>query len=100
MKTLKQAAQEQGITETDSGLNLHFSPIPNWYGCILGFACPICDAQIKWKWEGKLPNITGDNTPSLVRPLMTGGNMIAFGHRWIKLECEQCHTQMTAENFD
>ena len=99
MKTIEEAIQEPGITRTNSGLNLHFSPIPNWYGCILGFECPLCDNPIKWEWEGKLPNFTGDNTPNFVKPKVDGGQLIGYGHRWIRLECNKCHTQLEGENF-
>ncbi len=100
MRTIEEAIKKAGVTKTDSGLNLHFSPIPNWYGCILGFDCPICENPIDWKWDGKLPNFTGDNTPQLVKPIVTGANLISYGHRWIRLECSKCHTQLEAENFD
>ncbi len=100
LKTVDEAIQEAGITKTDFGLNLHFSPIPNWYGCILGFECPICENPIEWKWDKKLPHVTGDNTPEIIKPIVTGAAMIAYGHRWIRLECDKCHTQLFAENFD
>ncbi len=100
MKTIAEALEEPGITATDDGLNLHFSPIPNWYGCILGLDCPVCENQIDWEWIGKLPNFTGDFTPKLVHPKAKGAELISYGHRWIKLECIICHTKLTAENFD
>ncbi len=99
MKTLEEASQQQGITLNGTVLNLHFSPLPNWYGCILGFDCPVCDSPIDWKWEGNLPPFTGDNTPDLVKPKATGANLIGYGHRWIRLECDKCHTSLVAENF-
>ncbi len=100
MKTIEEVCEETGITRTGFGLNLHFSPIPNWYGYVLGFDCPICDKSIDWEWQGELPNITTENTPALVKPKVMGASLVAYGHRWIRLECDECHTQLQAENFD
>ena len=99
MKTLQEAQQEQGITLNGDTLNLHFSPLPNWYGCILGFDCPICGKPIDWKWEGDMPNFTNAETTKYLKPVVTSAKLLAFGHRWISLECDNCHTKLTAENF-
>lgn len=100
MKTLEQASKTQGITLDGKGLNLHFSPIPNWYGCILGFDCPKCDNPIDWEWQGGIPDFTNEETTAHLKPKTKGANLIGFGHRWIRLECQKCHTQLKAENFD
>ena len=100
MKTLEQAAKIQGISLSGKGLNLHFSPIPNWYGCILGFDCPVCDNPIDWEWQGEMPAFTNEETTAHLKPKLKGANLLDFGHRWIRLECEKCHTQLTAENLD
>ena len=104
MKTLEQAAETQGITigeaGTDKWLNLHFSPLPNWYGCILGFDCPRCENPIDWEWQGKMPGFTNEETTRHLKPATKGAKLISFGHRWIRLECEKCSTELLAENFD
>ena len=103
MKTLQEATKTQGVSfEQGGGLRLHFSPIPNWYGCVLGFDCPVCNQSIDWKWvNGKLPGMT---TPasieaSKVEPELTGGQLVGWGHRWIRILCK-CGTHLYAENFD
>lgn len=103
MKTIDEALEISGITKRDYGINLHFNPIPNWYGCVLGFDCPICDNPIDWEWKwdyGIAPQITTDETPEHCKPIVKNAHLIAFGHRWIRLECDKCHTQISAENFD
>ncbi len=88
MKTIEMACKEPGITSIDFGLNLHFSPIPNWYHCFLGFDCPICGNPIDWKWK------VG---PARIEPIVTEATLIGYGHRWIRLECDKCHTKSQAE---
>jgi hypothetical protein len=100
MKTLEQAAETQGVTLVGEGLNLHFSPIPNWYGCVLGFDCPRCNNFINWKWQGKMPNFTNEETTAHLKPEVAGATLLEFGHRWIRLECTHCHTVLTANNLD
>ena len=60
MRTLDEAAEIVGVSKASDGLNLHFSPIPNWY-MKMGCGCPICDNPIDWDWEWaeKPPAITG-----------------------------------------
>lgn len=101
MKTLEEATKMVGVTRTDFGLRLHFSPIPNWY-MKCGTNCPVCNNPIDWdwKWEGTIPQITTDKTPLIVEPILEGATLVTYGHRWIRLECNKCHTQMLAENFD
>lgn len=102
MRTLKEAAEMQGVTETEFGLSLHFSPIRNWY-MPTGTDCPCCDNPIWWDWDwGKntIPQITTDNTPTIVKPIISGASLIDFGHRWISMQCDKCHTQLLTENFD
>ena len=100
MKTLEEAAKLSGITQKAEGLNLHFSPIPNWYGCILGFDCPICDNSIDWiwDWEGNIPQIT-THAPRK-SPKVYGAILIEYGHRYIGLTCDNCKTKLFADNFD
>ncbi len=100
MKTLEEATKIQGVTLDHGVLNLHSNPMPNWYGCILGFDCPRCDNPIDWKWQGKMPNFTNEETTAHLKPEVKGAKLLDFGHRWIRLECQECHTQLTAENFD
>lgn len=100
MKTLEQAAEQRGVTLDEHGLNLHFSPIPNWYGCVLGFDCPRCNTLIDWEWQGNMPNFTNEQTTQHLKPIVKGAKLIAFGHRWIRLECDKCSTVLMAENFD
>lgn len=100
MKTLEQAAKEKGITLHGEWLNLHFSPIPNWYGCFLGFDCPRCDKSIDWKWQGEMPGFTNEESTAHLNPVVTGAKLINFGHRWIRLECDNCHQKLSAENLD
>jgi len=100
MKTLEQAAETQGVTLDGEGLNLHFSPIPNWYGCVLGFDCPRCDNPINWKWRGVMPNFTNEESTAHLKPEVKGAKLLESGHRWIRLECNKCSTALTAENFD
>ncbi len=100
MKPIDEVCELPGITKTGQGLNLHFSPIPNWYGCVLGFDCPICDNPIDWKWQGEMPNFTNEETTQHLKPTVKGATLMGFGHRWIRLECDKCHTRMEAENFD
>ncbi len=97
MKTLEQACEIQGITKTEGGLNLHFSPIPNWYHCFTGFDCPICDNPIDWDWHFAQQL---SSTQQIPPPTVTGAKYITHGHRWIKIEGDKCHTHLTAENFD
>ena len=99
MKTLDEACEIAGITKRREGLNLHFNPIPNWYGCIIGFECPVCGDSIEWKW-GKLPNFTNEESTANLRPEVKGARLLDHGHRWINLECEKCKTNLFAENFD
>ena len=99
MEAIEEACKQPGISRLDDGLNLHFSPIPNWYGCILGFECPICGQSIDWKWIGKLGAFTGDDTPSRVKPVVTGAALKSYGHRWIALVCDTCKIDLRAENF-
>ncbi len=100
MRTIAEATKIPGITRAGKGLNLHFSPIPNWYSCIAGVDCPICDTEISWKWIGRLPDFTGDNTPSHVKPEIVNAKLLTYGHRWIMLECHNCRATLTLENFD
>ncbi len=100
MKTLEQAAETQGITLENEGLHLHFSPIPNWYGCILGFDCPRCKHPINWEWKGKMPHFTSLESTSKLAPTVIGAKLVSFGHRWIRLICDDCQTSLMAENFD
>lgn len=100
MKTLEQATETQGVTLDGERLNLHFSPLPNWYGCSLGFDCPRCENPIDWEWEGKMPMVTNGTSVTHLKPKTKGAKLIAWGHRWILLECNKCHTQLNAENFD
>jgi len=97
-RTMEQAIEMRGITRTARGINLHFSPIPNWYGCILGFDCPICSNPIDWKWTTKLPGITtgAPSTP----PVVTGATLEEYGHRYICVSCGKCGTYLSAENHD
>ena len=101
MRTLEEAATAPGVSETEFGLKCHFSPIPNWY-MPMGFECPRCDNPIDWDWAwyGEVPQITTIDTPALGKPVITGAFLIAYGHRWIRMECDKCHTQLFAENFD
>jgi len=100
MITLEEAAKEPGITRWDKGLRLHFSPIPNWYACIIGLICPICDNHINWEWdwEGPLPVVT--NRAPRKSPEVTGAKLEDYGHRYIALTCNECGTKLFAENFD
>jgi len=100
MRTLREAAEEPGVSLYKGGLNLHFSPIPNWYGCVLGFDCPRCNNLIGWTWEGEMPNFTNEETTEHLKPKVTGATLIDFGHRWMRLECDKCHTKLKVENFD
>ena len=101
MRTLKEASAMAGVSKVNFGLKCHFSPIPNWYRR-MGFDCPRCDNPIDWSWEwvGERPLITDWRTPEVGKPVITGATMIAYGHRWIRMECNKCHTQLLAENFD
>ena len=101
MRTLEEAAQTSGISMAENGLNLHFSPIPNWY-MKMGYNCPVCDNPIEWDWQwyDKSPAFTGENTPMLGKPITNGCKLLKYGHRWITLECDKCHTLLFAENFD
>lgn len=104
MKTLEQAAESEGITidmnSSGKWLNLHFSPMPNWYGCILGFDCPVCEKPIDWEWQGELPSITTPSSTRHLKPLVKGAELKAWGHRWISLKCSECKTDLFAENYD
>ena len=100
MKTLEEAAKQQGITLNGVELNLHFSPIPNWYGCVLGLDCPRCNNPIDWEWPGKMPSFTNEETTVHLKPIVKGAKLLGWGHRWIRLECDICHTQLCAENLD
>ena len=103
MLTLEEATQAPGVCLYGLGLSMHFDSLPNWYGCILGFACPRCDQRITWRWEGKLPDIT---TPASidaagVHPVVTeGAEMLGWGHRYMDLRCTGCGVELYAENFD
>lgn len=100
MRTLEEAAQQVGVSVGEgNGLNLHFSPIPNWY-MDMGFGCPRCDQEISWKWQGELPAITTEVTPHLVKPKVIGATLVAYGHRWICIRCNDCLTELHADNFD
>lgn len=86
-----------------SGLRLHFSPLPNWYGAILRFDCPICDAEIDWEWHwrsGQAPGFTPGETPNWGKPVVTGAELLGYGHRWLYARCNTCQTELFAENFD
>lgn len=104
MRTIEEAIELPGVSKfkgPGEGLNLHFNPIPNWYQGHK-FDCPICNNTIKWdwKWHNKKPMVTTDNTPTLGLPLTKGCKFLKYGHRWITVECNQCHTMLCAENFD
>ena len=103
MKTLEEAVKIQGVSLLDDGLRVHFSPIPNWYGCFTGFDCPRCNQSIDWKWvNGKLPSITNPASiqASGVEPEVTGAILNSWGHRWIRLSCNGCSSVIRADNFD
>lgn len=100
MRTLEKAAEAQGVSLNKDGLRLHFPPLPNWYGCFLGCICPVCDAEVTWAWKGEMPGITTDITPSLVSPVVAGGVLHGYGHRWITIECNGCGTVLYCDNFD
>jgi len=104
MKTLEEASNVKGVTLEEAGdtkwLNLHFDPLPNWYGCILGFDCPRCGNAIDWEWQGKMPSFTNEESTRHLAPITKGSSLIAFGHRWIRLKCDNCQTNLCAENFD
>ena len=103
MKTLEEAAAVQGVSLKGDGLRVHFSPIPNWYACFSGFDCPRCNSLIDWKWvNGALPGITNPASIEVsgVRPEVTGATLISWGHRWLRLKCSRCSTEIGADNFD
>ena len=94
MKTMEEVMKMDGITKNKDwghkdSINMHFSPIPNWYACILGFCCPVCDNGIDWEWDFK-KNI----------PIITGAKYLGHAHRFIHLKCNVCSQEITAENFD
>jgi len=47
-----------------------------------------------------MPGITTDITPSLVSPVVAGGVLHGYGHRWITIECNGCGTVLYCDNFD
>ena len=104
MNTLEEAIKLPGISKAvGGGLDLHFDPLPNWYGCILGFDCPICAQPIDWTWEGgKLPSFTNPASieASGVFPQVSGAFLAGWGHRWIVVKCTKCGTVLGADNFD
>ena len=101
MRTLEEAAELSGISKTENGLNLHFSPIPNWY-MKMGLDCPVCDNPIDWDWQwhDKVPMVTTEITPALCTPITNGCKLVKYGHRWITVAYNECHTLLYAENFD
>ena len=104
MRTLEEAVELPGISKYEGpggGLNLHFSPIPNWY-MKMGCDCPVCNSPIEWDWvwHDKKPMVTTDITPALGELVTKGCKLLKYGHRWITLECSKCHTQLCVENFD
>ena len=104
MRTIEEAIELPGIskyTGAGEGLNLHFSPIPNWY-MKMGCDCPICSNPIDWDWQwhSDKPMVTTENTPMLCTPITNSCKLMKYGHRWITLECSKCHTILCAENFD
>ncbi len=103
MKTLIEAAKQVGITLFQDGLRIHFSPLPNWYACFVGFDCPVCDHPITWEWvNGKLTGITNPASieASGIRPEVKGAALDHWGHRYLYLKCADCSTVMRADNFD
>lgn len=100
MKTIDEVCEYAGIIRTEDGINLHFSPIPNWYGCFSGFDCPICGNPIDWKWiwNGQPPQIT-TRAPQK-QPLITGAEYLTHAHRYLKMKCNGCGTIISAENYD
>jgi len=101
IRTLDEATEIGGVYRTEDGLDCHFSPIPNWYmDC--GFDCPVCKSTVGWTWEwkGKIPAVTNEGTPHIAKPVVTGAELIAYGHRWLKVQCSKCGTRLLCENFD
>lgn len=104
MKTLEEAVEAPGVSKFEGvgeGLNLHFSPIPNWYRA-MGTNCPICDNPVTWDWQWQSPKpvVTTEITPRFCTPVTTGCKLLKYGHRWITVECNTCHTMLCAENLD
>ena len=99
MKTLEEAAEIQGVSIDGDRLNLHFSPIPNWY-MKCGLPCPICENEIVWGFIGEKPMITNPVTSKHLKPDVQGAELLGYGHRWLCIRCNSCQTEMIAENFD
>lgn len=97
IKTMEEAAELPGVSIKPGGLNLHFSPLPNWYACVAGLDCPRCTQGISWSWSEPLPSIT---TRAPGDPDVKGANLVSFGHRYIEVKCFGCDTTLFAENFD
>ena len=105
IKTIEEAGTTQGVSIIEDGtaLNLHFDPMLNWYGCVLGFNCPRCENEITWEWVGgDLPGITNPSSiaHSQVHPTVTGAELNQWGHRHISVTCPVCNTYLHAENYD
>ena len=103
MTTIEEAIQEPGIYQWAGGIGMHFNPFPNWYGCILGFDCPLCGESIDWEWVGKLPSFTNPasvEASGIYPQIVNGARLDSWGHRWIRVVCHGCNTPISAENYD
>ena len=102
-KQIEDVIEEPGLYKYQDGLGMHFSPIPNWYGAIHGFDCPLCGEVIDWEWVGNLPGFTnpeGIAATGVYPQMLHGGKLLDWGHRCISIECAGCQTLIMAENFD
>ena len=101
MRTLTEALETQGTYLYEDGLELWFSPLPNWY-IYKHVDCPRCEQEITWQWAGTLPDIT---TPQSIRgsgvlPVVSGAVLKNWGHRYLELQCQNCATSLYLHNFD
>ncbi len=98
MRTIAEVLELPGITKTEDGIDIHFSSKENWYD-IESFCCPICDNEISWNWYGEIPLHTNAENTKHLKPQVRGAILLRYAHRWIMVECANCHLYMRAENF-
>ena len=99
MRTIEEAVERPGVYQQPDGLELWFSPLPNWYS-FKGVDCPRCDHSITWEYVGGMPSITTPQSTEHLKLKVTGATLKAWHHRSMDIVCDGCQTLLYLHNED
>ena len=98
-------AQDYCVSLKDGSVALQLDPKPNWYG-EMKLTDPINPKRtIEWGWSGgKIPKVTTptDINEAGIYPTVKGNDhtLLAWGHRWIKIDFPKENVVIVFHNFD